>query len=186
MASDPMAFSSPCQRRSTESGHFTLALSPRRAPSGHGHFEAEIKAARGSGLVTGFFLHRESPRQEIDVELSGNDPQRMLVNVYFNPGDEGSAMGFGYRGSPCRIELGFDATEDFHTYAIEWRPNTIIWSVDGHVVHERVSWDPTPVPHLPMHLHGNLWVPRSEGLAGPLDEAFLPATAHFRNASVCV
>ncbi|WP_196814817.1 family 16 glycosylhydrolase [Mesorhizobium sp. L103C131B0] len=155
-------------------------------PFGHGRFEAEIKAAPGSGLVTGFFLHRESPRQEIDVELSGNDPQRMLVNVYFNPGDEGSAMGFGYRGSPCRIELGFDATEDFHTYAIEWRPNTIIWSVDGHVVHERVSWDPTPVPHLPMHRHGNLWVPRSEELAGPLDEAFLPATAHFRNASVCM
>ena len=39
----------------------------------HGRFEAEIKAARGSGLLTAFFLHRDSPRQEIDVELPGGD-----------------------------------------------------------------------------------------------------------------
>ena len=49
----------------------------------HGRFEAEIKAARGSGLVTGFFLHRDSPRQEIDVELPGGDSRSMLINVYF-------------------------------------------------------------------------------------------------------
>ena len=49
----------------------------------HGRFEAEIRAARGSGLVTGFFLHRDSPRQEIDIELAGERPathagQRLL------------------------------------------------------------------------------------------------------------
>jgi GR25 family glycosyltransferase involved in LPS biosynthesis len=150
----------------------------------HGRFEAEIKAARGSGLVTGFFLHRDAPRQEIDVELAGNDPQRMLVNVYFNPGDDGATMGFGYRGSPCHIDLGFDATLDFHLYAIDWRPGRITWSVDGRVVHERVSWDPTPIPHLPMRLHANLWAPRSEELAGRIDHDALPATATFKKVSV--
>jgi GR25 family glycosyltransferase involved in LPS biosynthesis len=89
----------------------------------YGRFEAEIKAASGSGLVTGFFLHRAAPRQEIDIEFAGADPRRMLVNVYFNPGDEGTAIGFGYRGSPFRIDLGFDATADFHRYAIDWRPD---------------------------------------------------------------
>jgi len=150
----------------------------------HGFFEAEIKAARGSGLVTGFFLHRDSPRQEIDVELAGGDPRRMLVNVYFNPGDDGAAIDFGYRGSPCRIDLGFDATLDLHLYAIDWRPGRITWLVDGRVVHERVGWDPTPLPHLPMRLHANLWAPRSEELAGRIDEGVLPATATFRNVSV--
>lgn len=150
----------------------------------HGRFEAEIRAARGSGLVTGFFLHRDSPRQEIDIELPGGDSQSMLVNVYFNPGDDGAAIGFGYRGSPCRIELGFDATLDFHLYAIDWRPGRIAWSVDGRLVHERVGWDPTPVPHLPMRLHANLWAPRSEELAGRIDEDALPATATFKNVSV--
>ncbi len=150
----------------------------------HGSFEAEIRAASGSGLVTGFFLHRDAPRQEIDVELAGDDPRRMLVNVYFNPGDDGVAMGFGYRGSPCRIDLGFDATLNFHLYAIDWRPGRIAWSVDGRIVHERVGWDPTPLPHLPMRLHANLWAPRSEELAGRINDNALPATATFRNISV--
>ncbi|MCW5870168.1 MAG: family 16 glycosylhydrolase [Candidatus Eremiobacteraeota bacterium] len=151
---------------------------------GHGRFQAEIKGARGAGLVTGFFLHRASPRQEIDIELTGDEPQRMLVNVYFNPGDAGTALDFGYRGSPCKIDLGFDATQDFHVYTIEWRPGFISWSVDGVTVHSRVGWDPSPIPHLPMRLHANLWAPRSDELAGRIDESVLPATAVFKNISI--
>jgi beta-glucanase (GH16 family) len=151
---------------------------------GHGRFEAEIKAARGSGFVTGFFLHRAFPRQEIDVEITGDAPRHMLVNVYFNPGDDRAAAEYGYRGSPCRVDLGFDVTLDFHLYTIDWRPGFISWSVDGKPVHERVGWDPTPIPHLPMRLHANLWVPRSEELAGPIDESALPSTATFRNISI--
>jgi GR25 family glycosyltransferase involved in LPS biosynthesis len=150
----------------------------------HGRFEAEIRAAPGSGLITGFFLHRNAPLQEIDIELPGSDPRRMLVNVYFNPGDDGAAMGFGYRGSPCWIDLGFDASAAFHRYAIDWRPGRVTWLVDGRVVHERVGWDPTPIPHLGMRLHANLWAPRSEELAGRVDERGLPATAAVRNVSV--
>jgi beta-glucanase (GH16 family) len=150
----------------------------------YGRFEASIKAALGSGLVTGLFLYRNAPRQEIDLELLGNDPRAMLVNVYFNPGDEGTAMAFGYRGAPFRINLDFDTTESFHIYAIDWRPGLVTWSVDNKVVHERVGWDPTPVPHLPMRLHANLWAPRSEALAGKLDENALPAKAVFSNVSV--
>lgn len=151
---------------------------------GHGRFEAEIRAARGSGLVTGFFLHRGSPRQEIDIELTGDDPYRMLVNVYFNPGDDGAVMEFGYRGSPCRIDLDFDATLDFHRYSIDWHPGCIVWSVDGKVVHDRVGWDPTPIPHLPMRLHANLWAPRSPELAGVIDALALPSSAAFRNVAI--
>lgn len=150
----------------------------------HGRFEAEIRAAPGSGLVTGFFLHRDTPRQEIDIEFPGFNPRRMLANVYFNPGDDGTAMSFGYRGSPCWIDLAFDASEDFHWYAIDWRPGRLAWLVDGRVVHERVGWDPTPIPHLAMRVHANLWAPRSEELAGHVDNRRLPATAAFRNISV--
>lgn len=150
----------------------------------HGCFEAEIRAANGPGLITGFFLHRDTPRQEIDIELAGADPCRMLTNVYFNPGDDGTAMDFGYRGSPCQIDLGFDATKYSHLYAIEWRPDRVTWLVDGRVVHQRASWDPTPVPHLSMRVHANLWAPRSEELAGRVNAHMLPATASFRNVSV--
>jgi len=164
--------------RSYRSGAFASVHSLK-----YGHFEAEIKAARGPGLITGFFLHRSSPRQEIDVELTGGDPRRMLANVFFNPGDEGSALEFGYRGTPFHIDLGFDAAEAFHLYAIDWNPDRIIWSVDGRTVHERGSWNPTPIPHLPMRLHGNLWAPRSVQLAGNLNDADLPSSAEFGRVS---
>ncbi len=58
------------------------------------------------------------------------------------------------------------------------------WLVDGKTVHERVGWDPTPIPHLSMRLHANLWAPRSEELAGRIDEGTLPAAAAFRNVLV--
>lgn len=169
----------PSEVRRYRSGAFTSQRSFE-----HARFEAEIRAATGSGLVTGFFLHRGSPMQEIDIELPGSTPNRMLTNVYFNPGDDGTAMSFGYRGSPCWIDLGFDASSDFHQYAIDWRPGCITWIVDGRVVHERVGWDPTPIPHLPMRVHANLWAPRSEELAGRVDERRLPASAVFRSLSV--
>lgn len=150
----------------------------------HGRFQAEIRAAAGPGLITGFFLHRGSPRQEIDIEFAGSDPRRMLTNVFFNPGDDGAAMAFGYRGSPCWIDLGFDTTEDFHEYAIDWWADRVTWIVDGKTVHERASWDPTPIPHLGMRVHANLWVPRSQELAGRINERTLPASAGFKDLVV--
>jgi hypothetical protein len=152
----------------------------------YGRFEAEIRAARGSGLITGFFLHRATPRQEIDIEFAGANPGQMLVNVYFNPGDDGTAMGYGYRGSPYWINLGFDASADFHRYGIDWRHDGIAWLVDGEVVHERLSWDPTPIPSLAMRLHANLWAPRSDELAGRIAEEALPTSAAFRNVLVAL
>jgi len=150
----------------------------------HGRFEIEMKAACGAGLVTGFFLHRSAPRQEIDVEIAGNEPRRVLLNVYFNPGEEGTELDYGYRGSPCSIDLGFDAGEDFHRYAIEWCPDRIRWFVDDVLIHERGSWNPTPIPHLPMTLHANLWSPRSLELAGAADLRLTSTTASFRNVNV--
>lgn len=150
----------------------------------NGRFQVEMKAALGDGVVTGFFLHRSAPRQEIDVGITGNLPRRLLLNVYFNPGDDGADLDYGYRGSACSIDLGFDATADLHSYAIEWMPDRVRWSVDDMIVHERGSWDPTPVPHLAMTLHANLWSPRSAELAGVADGRTSSAMAAFRNISV--
>jgi len=58
----------------------------------YGRFEAVLKPPKVAGLVTGVFLHRDSPRQEIDIEFLGSDPTKILVNVYYNPGDEGGTI----------------------------------------------------------------------------------------------
>ncbi len=149
-----------------------------------GRFEAYLKATKVPGIVTGFFLHRDSPRQEIDVEIVGRRSDRLLVNVFYNPGGEGASFDYGYRGSPSWIELGFDASESVHRYAIEWDPCQIRWLVDEHLIHERTNWDPTPIPQLPMTLHVNNWPSRSRELAGRLADRRLPATAVARSIVV--
>lgn len=141
-----------------------------------GKFEATIQASNVPGVVTGFFLHRNSPRQEIDIEIAGNRPDRLVVNVFYNPGGEGAHFDYGYRGAPSYIELGFDASKASHRFAIEWSPCEILWWVDDHLVHRRVIWDPTPIPHLPMALHVNSWPSRSTQLAGRISNRRLPAT----------
>lgn len=150
----------------------------------YGRFEATLRATNVPGLVSGFFLHRDLPRQEIDVEITGNRPDQMLANVFFNPGCDGAKFDYGYRGTPFAIELGFDASEAFHTYAIEWAPDEIRWFVDDRLVHRRVLWDPTPIPDLPMTLHVNTWPTRSEELAGRLVRECLPAVAAVRRIAV--
>lgn len=148
-----------------------------------GRFEVVMKAARGSGLVSAFFLHRRDPWQEIDVEVLGRDPTKVLLNVYFNPGEAGATYNYGYQGTPVLVDLGFDAAEAFHTYAIEWDVDELRWFVDDRLVHRRRAGRPTPIPNLPMRLYASLWPICSEALAGPVTEA-LPASATLRSITV--
>jgi len=163
---------------------FTSAALCSRRRYLYGRFVAEARAASAPGLITGMFLHRNSPRQEIDIEFIGKDTRKMLVNVFYNPGVDGSRMEYGYRGTPTLIDLGFDASEDFHEYEIEWSEASIRWHVDGRLVYERANWDPTPIPHLPMQFNFNLWHSRSRELAGRLNPRDLPAVAELRTLHV--
>jgi Glycosyl hydrolases family 16 len=149
-----------------------------------GRFEATLQSTNVPGLVTGFFLHRDSPRQEIDVEILGNRPGHLLVNVFYNPGTDGARFDYGYRGTPIIIELGFDASKALHQYTIEWNPCEIRWFVDRKLVHRRAIWDPTPIPHLPMTLHLNTWPTASRELGGRLALRALPASAIVRRVAV--
>jgi GR25 family glycosyltransferase involved in LPS biosynthesis len=147
----------------------------------YGRFEAIIKASNVPGVVTGIFLHRDSPRQEIDIEIAGNRTDRLLVNVFYNPGTEGAMFDYGYRGAASFIDLGFEASESFHRYTIEWGPSEIRWFVDNRLVHRRVDWDPTPIPHLPMAFHVNIWPTRSKELAGRLASHRLPTSTFLKS-----
>lgn len=149
-----------------------------------GRFEATLRATNVSGIVTGFFLHRDSPRQEIDVEIRGNRPDQLLVNVFYNPGTEGAKFDYGYRGTPTVIDLGFDASKALHRFTIEWEPCEIRWFVDHKLVHRRAIWGPTPIPHLPMKLHINTWPSSSREFAGRLARGALPVSATLHRVLV--
>ncbi|WP_344785283.1 family 16 glycosylhydrolase [Microbacterium kribbense] len=150
------------------------------APYRYGRFRAEFRPSKVRGLVTGMFLHRNGPRQEIDIEFLGKDTTKMLVNVFYNPGPEGTKLEYGYRGTPTVIDIGFDAAADFHSYEIDWQPEAIRWLVDGEIVYERAMWNPTPIPDQPLQFNFNLWHSRSKEFAGRLDAKKLPSTAGIR------
>jgi len=149
-----------------------------------GRFEATIKASNTPGVVTGFFLHRDSPRQEIDIEIAGHRTDILIVNVFYNPGAEGAKYDYGYRGAASHIRLGFDASTSYHHYSIEWTPTEIRWYVDNRLIHRRFDWNPTPIPQLPMFVHANLWPCRSTELAGRLNKKRLPATTFVKSISI--
>ncbi|MFT6972869.1 MAG: GR25 family glycosyltransferase involved in LPS biosynthesis [Pontimonas sp.] len=163
---------------------FTAGAIAAQAPFKYGIFCASLRPARGSGVITGMFLHRSGPRQEIDIEFRGKDTTKMLVNVFFNPGAVGTKLEYGYRGTPTEIDLGFDGADDFHYYEIEWRPEAITWKVDGKVVYRRREWNPTPIPDRPLEFNINIWTSRSVEFAGRLDVEALPATSSIQEMSV--
>lgn len=163
---------------------FTSASIASRQRYLYGRFVADLRPSNVPGVITGMFLHRNAPRQEIDLEFLGKDTTSLLVNVYYNPGVEGTKLEYGYRGAPTLIDLGFDAASEFHQYEIEWCSDYILWRVDGRLVYKRVLWDPTPIPHLPMQFNVNLWPSRSKRLAGRLATGDLPTQSCIRRIGV--
>nr|WP_232842074.1 family 16 glycosylhydrolase [Terrimesophilobacter mesophilus] len=163
---------------------FSSAAIASRQSYLYGSFRAELRPSNVPGLITGVFLHRNGPRQEIDIEFLGKNTTKMLVNVYYNPGPDNTKLEYGYRGTPTVIDLGFDAAADFHVYEIDWKPNAIRWKVDGTVIYERVLWDPTPIPDQPLEFNVNLWHSRSTEFAGRLARKRIPASVELRSVEI--
>ncbi|WP_224250174.1 family 16 glycosylhydrolase [Hyalangium gracile] len=113
---------------------------------GYGYYEVRMKAAKGSGLVSSFFIYNPYPRDEIDIEFLGKDTTRMQINYWKE----------GVGGNEVMVPLGFDASAAFHTYAIQWRANSIEWYVDG-VLRHRVTGSQETLPRRGGHIVMNIW-----------------------------
>jgi GR25 family glycosyltransferase involved in LPS biosynthesis len=150
----------------------------------YGRFEVTMKPAKGSGIISAIFLHRNDPWQEIDFEFLGDDTTKLLSNVYYNPGVDGVKNNFGNRGTPIVIELGFDAAFEYHKYSIEWEPHEIRWYVDTILIHLRKTWEPTPIPDLPMQFYINTWISKSEELVGKFEDNILPKDTFLNEINI--
>ena len=163
---------------------------------GYGYLEVYLRPAVTNGVVTGFFIYdgyfdetgESRPRAEIDIEFLGDQKDKMYVNYWRN----------GIRREPpvASINLGFDASLEWHKYAIDWSKDTIVWLVDDEQVWTE-SWDegkniglgwapngedkavksttplPTPTGVVILNLYPNTW-------AGDLDYKG-PIYAHFKD-----
>lgn len=117
---------------------------------GYGRYEARMRTATGSGLNTAFFTftgptHGTPVHDEIDFEFLGKEPTVVEINYHRN----GKNMG------PFRIQLGFDASIDFHDYVFEWLPDSIRWYIDGKRVYETA--DGADIPESPGKIFFSLW-----------------------------
>lgn len=117
---------------------------------GYGRYEVVMKPAKGAGLVSAFFTYTGpyfgKPHDEIDIEFLGKDTRRVELNMFKN----------GVASASETIRLPFDASEDFHHYAIEWRPDRVAWFVDGELIHETEP-GATGIPNTPGKITMNLW-----------------------------
>lgn len=119
----------------------------------YGRYTARFQATDINGTISSFFTytgpHEGDEWDEIDVEILGKDPTKLQLN-YWRDGHE----------HPKFIDLGFDASEDMHTYAFVWHPEYIKWYVDGELVHTVIENNQNDNDSLPINagkIMLNLW-----------------------------
>lgn len=111
----------------------------------YGKVEARIKVPGGVGLWPAFWMLGTDIEEvgwpaagEIDVmEFVGRWPTYVLGTIH-GPGYYGSS------GFSKTLDLGVPVADDFHRYAIEWRPGHIAWFLDGAQYHEASAADVAP------------------------------------------
>ena len=111
----------------------------------YGRFEARIRVPRGQGIWPAFWMLGD------DIDSVGW-PQSGEIDILENIGREpaivhGTLHGPGYSGAQSisradTLTSGAYA-DDFHVFAIEWRPNEILWFVDGRQYHRMTPADLT-------------------------------------------
>lgn len=145
----------------------------------YGAFEARILAARGSGLITPFFLWKnrsEEPGQqwqEQDFEIFGRDGRYQTQLMTPGEGGEQRTEHNTYHSLPE------PAWGRYYTYRMEWTPEYLAFYVDGELV--RVETDATEYRKLmdpdeaeAAQLRVSLWA-GDTGWSGRFDETRVPA-----------
>ena len=114
---------------------------------GFGYYEVSMQAIKNNGVVSSFFTYTgpsdNNPWDEIDIEVLGKDTRKVQFNYYKD----------GKGGHEFMYDLGFDASEGFHTYGFDWRQDHITWYVDGKEAH--TMWG--DMPKTPGKIMMNTW-----------------------------
>jgi beta-glucanase (GH16 family) len=111
----------------------------------YGHIEARIQVPKGNGLWPAFWMLGGSnwPTDgEIDImENVGRTPNTVYGTIH-GPGYSGANGVGGTR------TLAAPLGDAFHTFAVDWSPNLIVWTIDGSEYFRAT----------PANIGGNQWV----------------------------
>ena len=114
---------------------------------GFGYYETSMQAIKNNGVVSSFFTYTGesdgNPWDEIDIEILGKDTTKVQFNYYTN----------GQGKHEFMYDLGFDASQGFHTYGFDWQRDHITWYVDGKAVYTANQ----NIPQTPGKIMMNAW-----------------------------
>ncbi len=120
----------------------------------YGYFEMRAKIPEGRGLWPAFWMLPQSQAwpPEIDImEILGQDPRIVHQTLhYLDPALVTSANPSGKTANGHAF-TGPDFSYDYHTYALSWRPEALIFYVDGVERHRITNF----VPNTPMYILAN-------------------------------
>ncbi|MBD5128732.1 MAG: family 16 glycosylhydrolase [Ruminococcaceae bacterium] len=139
---------------------------------GFGMYEVVMKPIKNDGVVSSFFTYTgpsdNNPWDEIDIEFLGKDTTKVQFNYYTD----------GKGNHEYLYDLGFDASEDFHTYGFDWQEDKITWYVDGAAVYTADK----NIPSTPSKIMMNVWP--GTGVDGWLNafDGTTPLTAEYKSA----
>jgi len=140
----------------------------------YGKFEARILMPAGSGVVSSMFLYYNDsykgspePWREIDIEVLGKNPTQFQSNII-----TGNAANRITSEDYHAVPEG--AHQIYHTYAIEWTPNFVRWTVDGIEVRKTPGQQVVDLQDKEQNLRFNLWAANITSWVGSWNDAILP------------
>jgi beta-glucanase (GH16 family) len=142
----------------------------------YGYFEMRARLPSGRGLWPAFWLlpdDKEWP-PEIDIfEYPKPGGQVFVSNHFRDPSTNGQEADI------TGVDPWFDPTTGFHRYAVDWRPEEVVFYLDGRAVFRSRRG----VPDRPMYVLANLAI--GGRWAGPPDDATpFPATYEIDHVRV--
>ncbi|WP_437302176.1 family 16 glycosylhydrolase [Sorangium sp. So ce388] len=138
----------------------------------HGRIEVRMRMARGSGILSTFFTYKDGSEmsgafwEEIDIEVFGKDNARSWQSNIIT--------GMGTRVTSEQVHTADGSLADgYHTYALEWSPDYVAWSIDGREV-RRSTGAQVATLRSPQGLRMNMWSSDAVEWVGAFDDSVLP------------
>lgn len=141
-----------------------------------GSWEIRMKAAATPGTVSSFFTYypdsyvgAPKPWREIDIEVLGNKPTSFQTNLITGTASSKTT-------SEEHHTNGADLSNSYHTYTLEWTPDSVVWRLDGKLMRKTAAPDKqvTDLRDSTQNWRMNLWASTEAAWTGKLDTTKLP------------
>lgn len=138
----------------------------------YGKFVIRMKAAKGSGVISNMFLWKDGSElpgifwEEVDIEVFGKDnatswQSNIITGIdsrIYSEGVHEQSTSFG---------------DEYHTFAIEWTPDQVVWTVNGEVIRTAQGGSASDLRN-PAQMRINFWNPNITEWVGEWNANVLP------------